>query len=78
MTADIIAEQLLISGCPINLEFGLIEEAKAFRGKSLEDGPLPVWDPLILPTDDLLVFSNRINVNYKSILQISHIRFFPN
>lgn len=63
MTADCIAEVLGLGSNSINVEFGLVEEAKSFRGKTSAE-PLPKWTPLILPVEELCAFSDRINTSY--------------
>lgn len=73
MTSDIIAEQVGLGENTIHVEMGLVEEAKSFRGKTADE-PRPNWSPLILPISELSNFSSRLNKDYKSIVDVQHIR----
>ena len=72
ITADLIAEQLELKENSICVEYGLVEEAKSFRGKALPE-PRPNWNPLVLSTAELLSFSNKIQSSYVSLHQVEHV-----
>lgn len=73
MTADFIAEILGLGPNSICVEFGLVEEAKSFRGKTSAE-PLPKWTPLILPVEDLCAFSSRIDTSYVSHMHVNFVK----
>ena len=56
-TADLVAEGLNVN--MISVEYGLMEEAKSFRGHPPNE-PAPVWDPLVLPVEQLKAYSDRL------------------
>ncbi len=58
-TADLVAKGLDID--MISVEYGLMEEAKSFRGHPPNE-PAPVWDPLVLSVDELRPFSRRVGL----------------
>lgn len=72
-TADIIAEQLGLGPNSICVEWGLVEEAKSFRGKTAVE-PRPNWNPLVYPLEELMKYSTRIDPNYVSFMNVTHIR----
>lgn len=73
MTSNIIAEQIGLGEKSINVEMGLVEEAKSFRGKTSAE-PRPNWNPLILPVSELAAYSPRLNLDYKTIVDVQHVR----
>lgn len=73
-TAHYIAEALGLGENSVHVEYGLIEECKSFRGKNPNDGPLPSWDPLVLPLEELAKYSPYINLNYKSLHHVEHVK----
>jgi len=73
ITSDIIAEELGLGLNSVNVEMGLVEEAKSFRGKTAAE-PRPNWNPLILPPSELAQFSTHLNLDYKTINEVHHIR----
>lgn len=73
MTADCIAEQLGLGPNSICVEFGLVEEAKSFRGKTNAE-PLPAWTPLILSVEELCAFSDRIDTSYVSHIHVNFVK----
>lgn len=73
MTSDIIAEQIGLGEKTINVERGLVEEAKSFRGKTADE-PRPNWEPLVLPVSELAKYSSRLNLDYESIVNVQHVR----
>ena len=54
-TSDIVAEALGINS--ISLEYGVMEEAKSFRGHPPNE-PAPVWTPLVLSRNELRVYTS--------------------
>lgn len=72
-TSDIVAEQIGLGENSICVEMGLVEEAKSFRGKTADE-PRPNWNPLILPPSELAAYSRRLNLDYKTILDVQHVR----
>ncbi len=72
-TADVIAEVLGFGPNSICVELGLVEEAKSFRGKTSAE-PRPNWNPLVLPVSELTKYSSRIDMNYKTLLEVTHYR----
>jgi hypothetical protein len=72
-TADCVAEMLGLGPNSICVEYGLVEEAKSFRGKT-RDEPMPNWEPLILPVSELCKYSNRIDTSYTSLHPVLFIR----
>ena len=68
-TSDIVAEALGIDS--ISLEYGIMEEAKSFRGHPPNE-PAPVWTPLVLSRGELGAFSNRLNDETYQSLTIKH------
>lgn len=73
MTADIIAENVGLGEKSIFVEMGLVEEAKSFRGKTAAE-PRPNWNPLLLPVSELARYSSRIDLDYKSLVNVEHVR----
>lgn len=73
MTADYIAEVLGLGPNSISVEYGLVEEAKSFRGKTNAE-PLPKWTPLILPIEELCAFSNRIDTSYVPHMMVNFVK----
>jgi broad specificity phosphatase PhoE len=73
MTADIIAEQVGLGDKSVCVETGLVEEAKSFRGKTASE-PRPNWNPLILPVSDLAKHSSRVDLDYKPLHIVEHVR----
>lgn len=72
ISADIVADILGFGEKSVNIETGLVEEAKSFRGKKAPE-PRPCWDPLILPPSAMIPeHSNRINLDYKPLLPVQH------
>ena len=68
-TSDLVAEGINVP--VISIEYGLMEEAKSFRGHPPNE-PAPVWDPLVLSWEQLKPYSNRVtDGNYKSMV-INH------
>jgi len=72
-TADIIAQELGLGPNSLCVEFGLVEEAKSFRGKTSTE-PRPNWNPLVLPLSELTKYSSRINLDYKSLIEVTHVK----
>lgn len=72
-TSDVIAEALGFGENSIGVELGLVEEAKSFRGKTSTE-PRPNWNPLVLPVSELTKYSSRIDVNYTTLLEVTHYR----
>jgi hypothetical protein len=72
-TAHTVATQLGLGENSICVEMGLVEEAKSFRGKTASE-PRPNWNPLVLPLEELLKYSNLIDANYQSLKQVSHVK----
>jgi len=73
ISADLVAEQLGLGPNSINVEMGLVEEAKSFRGKTADE-PRPNWNPLILPPSELAAHSSRINLDYKTHMMVEHVK----
>eukprot|EP01031_Cornospumella_fuschlensis_P035426 gene35426-42940_t len=73
MTSDIIAEVLGLGEKSICVEYGLVEEAKSFRGKTASE-PRPNWEPLVLPVCVLTKHSSRIDTSYKALQEVIHVR----
>jgi len=72
-TADTIAEKLGFKENSVKVEYGLVEEAKSFRGKT-DAEPRPNWNPLVLPIDELYSYSSKIDMNYKPLYVVRHER----
>ena len=72
-TSDIVAEQIGLGEKSICVEMGLVEEAKSFRGKTADE-PRPNWNPLILPASELTAYSDRLDLDHQTILDVQHIR----
>jgi len=72
-SANCVAEQLGLGENSICVEFGLVEEAKSFRGKTAAER-LPVWDPIVLPIEELCNYSPRIDRSYKSLVNVEFIK----
>jgi phosphohistidine phosphatase SixA len=72
-TADLVAQQLGLGANSICVEYGIVEEAKSFRGKTNTE-PRPNWNPLVYPLADLLKYSTRIDADYKPLNVVTHIR----
>lgn len=73
ITADHVAEVLGLGPNSICVEFGLVEEAKSFRGKTSAE-PLPSWDPLVMPISELCKYSNRIDTSYEPFMEVQFVR----
>lgn len=73
MTSDIVAEQIGLGENSVCVEMGLVEEAKSFRGKTASE-PRPNWNPLILPISELAKYSNKLDLNHQTIMEVQHIR----
>ncbi len=73
ISADIIAEVLGLGENSICVEYGVVEEAKSFRGKTADE-PRPNWDPLVFPVSELCNHSSRIDVSYEPLLVVKHVR----
>jgi len=72
-TAEIIAEKLGFKDNSVNVEYGLVEEAKSFRGKTAAE-PRPNWNPLVLPVEELCNHSSKIDTSYKPLFIVRHER----
>ena len=68
-TSDIVAEAMGIDS--ISLEYGLVEEAKSFRGHPPNE-PAPVWTPLVLDRNELSAYSSRLNDGKYESMTIKH------
>ena len=68
-TSDIVAEALGINS--ISLEYGVMEEAKSFRGHPPNE-PAPVWTPLVLSRNELRVYSERLHSDRYESMTIKH------
>jgi broad specificity phosphatase PhoE len=73
MTADLVAEQLGLGPNSICIEMSMVEEAKSFRGKTAAE-PRPNFNPLLFPPSELARYSNRINMNHVTIMDVKHER----
>ena len=73
ISADIIAEKLGMGANSVNVEYGVVEEAKSFRGKTLPE-PRPNWEPLVNPVSELCNFSERINRDYVPLKMVTHTK----
>ncbi len=73
MTAEVIATQLGLGPNSVNVETGLVEEAKSFRGKTAAE-PRPNWNPLVFPLQELLKYSTHIDPTYVPLLDVQHVR----
>lgn len=71
ISADLIAEQLGFGAKSVCIEKGLVEEAKSFRGKKPPE-PRPNWDPLIMPPESMVQFSDRLDLDYVPLLDVQH------
>ncbi|KAJ1406861.1 histidine phosphatase superfamily [Ochromonadaceae sp. CCMP2298] len=71
ITSDIVATQLGLGANSVCVEMSMVEESKSFRGKTAAE-PRPNWSPLILPAFDLAAHSSRINLDYSSIMMVTH------
>lgn len=71
ISADLVADEIGIN--TIYVEKGLVEESKSFRGKTADE-PRPNWNPLILPPTDLKLYSNKVDVDYQTLLEVQHVR----
>lgn len=69
-TSHQVASQISIE--EILVEYGLVEEAKSFRGKDSHE-PLPTWNPLILSNTELKIYSQKISNNYSMFHPVNHI-----
>ena len=68
-TSDLVAEGLNVE--TISIEHGLMEEAKSFRGHPPNE-PAPVWDPLVLPREQLKSYSSRVKDETYNSMTINH------
>lgn len=73
ISSDLVAEQVGLGANSICVEMGLVEEAKSFRGKTSNE-PRPNWNPLILPPSELTAYSNRLNLDYVSLMEVHHAK----
>jgi hypothetical protein len=55
------------------VEYGVVEEAKSFRGKTLPE-PRPNWEPLVHSLSELCKVSARVNPDYVPLLTVTHTK----
>jgi broad specificity phosphatase PhoE len=70
-SGSIVCDELGFGPTSLCVEIGLTEEAKSFRGKT-SDEPRPCWTPLVLSSSELVVFSDKIDPSYVSLLTIEY------
>lgn len=70
-TADIICGEMDLGPDTIGVEYGLVEEAKSFRGKTINE-PKPNWNPIVLSSEQLAAYSNKIDCCYQTLVPVHH------
>ncbi len=71
-TSHIYLDNLGTAQHKINVETGLLEEAKSFRGRD-EGEKKPAWTPLILPASSLKQWSDRVDEEYEPFVTVNHV-----
>ena len=72
-TAHLVCNEFESGPYSICVEQGLTEESKSLRGKTA-DQPRPNWNPLLFSAQELLEYSDRIDVSYESLVTVRHER----
>lgn len=72
-SADGVADEFSLGEKSIAVEYGLVEEAKSFRGKQADE-PRPNWNPIWFPTAESAKICSRIDPNYKSHYMTEYIK----
>jgi len=70
-TAQTVAVGLELGPNSVCVEEGLVEQAKSFRGKTADE-PRPNWNPLLLPPSELCQYSDKIDLSYRSLVNVTH------